>query len=307
MGNKQSCVNMPLNVNILIPEGRSDGLRLVTKTGWNGLGIVCPRSDYIEAKKRPEFKRCGVYILLGEDARSGTPVIYIGETNKIFQRLNSHYQKKDFWQQAIIFTSESNTLNKAVVQCLEAKLMNLARANGQCRLVNRAKLKQLKLSESVQAEADWYFKQMDFLLPILGITVFEAPKAITGGYGGAIDYYFRGSTFCAKGYETRNNGFVVYAGSTAVSKFRKHAMSMGRLYAIRQELIRKKVLKKITNEDRYKFTDNHRFNSPSTAAAICNGRSTNGRIEWKDENGVSLKKRQDDRRKKEIMSEGSVG
>ena len=34
---------------------RSDGLRLVEKSNWVGLGIICPRGRYPEVKRREEF------------------------------------------------------------------------------------------------------------------------------------------------------------------------------------------------------------------------------------------------------------
>ena len=130
MGNKQACASMPFNVKMFIVDGRPDGLRLILKTGWDGLGVVCPRNRYVEARKRPEFKRCGVYVLLGEDEESGIPIIYIGEADEVLQRIDRHYRKKkDFWQQAIIFTSQSNTLNKAQVRYLEVELVKLALVN----------------------------------------------------------------------------------------------------------------------------------------------------------------------------------
>ena len=37
------------------------------------------------------------------------------------------------------------------------------------------------------------------------------------------------------------------------------------------------------------FADDHAFESPSTAAGVVLGRSANGRIEWKDKDGTTLK------------------
>jgi hypothetical protein len=56
---------------------------------------------------------------------------------------------------------------------------------------------------------------------------------------------------------------------------------------LRKELIEKGVL--VDTEKSYIFTQDYEFNSPSTAAGIVLGRSANGRIEWKDSKGVTLK------------------
>ena len=42
-------------------------------------------------------------------------------------------------------------------------------------------------------------------------------------------------------------------------------------------------------DDAYRFTQDYSFSSPSTAAAVALGRSANGRIEWKDKSGKTLK------------------
>jgi len=43
----------------------------------------------------------------------------------------------------------------------------------------------------------------------------------------------------------------------------------------------------------YRFTQDYSFSSPSTAAAVVLGRSANGRIEWKDAQGRTLKELQE--------------
>ena len=43
-----------------------------------------------------------------------------------------------------------------------------------------------------------------------------------------------------------------------------------------------------------KFTQDYRFDSPSTAAGVILGRTANGRIEWKDSGGRPLKHIQTD-------------
>ena len=42
-----------------------------------------------------------------------------------------------------------------------------------------------------------------------------------------------------------------------------------------------------------RLTQDYLFPSPSTAAAVVMGRNANGRIEWKSENGLTLKEIQE--------------
>lgn len=43
----------------------------------------------------------------------------------------------------------------------------------------------------------------------------------------------------------------------------------------------------------YRLTQDYTFNSPSTAAGVLLGRSANGRIEWSDAQGRTLKEIQE--------------
>ena len=43
-----------LSIRIFLPDGTSDGLRIVAKSNWIGRAVVCPRSQFREAKGRPE-------------------------------------------------------------------------------------------------------------------------------------------------------------------------------------------------------------------------------------------------------------
>ncbi|EGI77621.1 DUF4357 domain-containing protein [Hylemonella gracilis] len=63
------------------------------------------------------------------------------------------------------------------------------------------------------------------------------------------------------------------------------------MYDLRQELIANGVL--VQEGSGYRFTQDYPFSSPSTAAAVVLGRSANGRIEWKDAKGRTLKELQE--------------
>ena len=97
----------------------------------------------------------------------------------------------------------------------------------------------------------------------------------------------KGKGVLASGYEA-SQGFVVKAGSQAVAEsvpsMQQHVRGM---FDLRQELIANGVL--ALAEGLYRFTQDYSFSSPSTAAAVVLGRSANGRIEWKDAQGRTLK------------------
>ena len=67
------------SINIFLPDGTPDGLKIVEKSNWTGKGVVCPRVLFGEVKRQEEFERTGVYVLLGETSDGGLPHAYIGE------------------------------------------------------------------------------------------------------------------------------------------------------------------------------------------------------------------------------------
>ena len=62
---------------------------------------------------------------------------------------------------------------------------------------------------------------------------------------------------------------------------------------LRQQLTEREVLK--AEGDSLIFTQDFRFNSPSTAAGVLVGGSANGRLAWKDNRGRTLKAIQEER------------
>jgi hypothetical protein len=127
----------PYWIRILFPDGDPDGLRTIEKSNWNGTGIIIPRTLLRESKQSPEFARTGVYVLVGPPEESGLPRIYVGEGDPIKPRLEQHAAKKDFWTSCIAFTSKDGNLNKAHVQFIESRLIELA-AGQSCRRGLRA-------------------------------------------------------------------------------------------------------------------------------------------------------------------------
>ena len=199
-------------INILVIDGIPDGLRLVEKSNWNGLGIVCPRGRYSEAKKREEFSRSGVYLLVGND-EGLLPDLYVGEADQIRSRLDCHYSddKKEFWQKTFIFTTRGTPLNKAQVKFLEANLLELASTSGRSNLKNKTMPKRPLLSEADEAEMEGYMDELLTILPVLEIPFFEPKKAILAN---KIIYELKGTGYRAQGAEA-NERFLVMKDSIA--------------------------------------------------------------------------------------------
>jgi hypothetical protein len=271
----------PFSIHIFLPDGVPDGLRIVQKSNWTGVGVVCPRPVIVDAKQRSEFGRAGVYILVGPPEEGSLPLVYIGQGDPIRPRLEQHDAKKDFWNSVVFFVSKDENLNKAHIEYLEARLIQIAKTVKRCKLDNGNDPKLPSLSEMDCADCDSFLDEMLLCFPILGLSIFEAPPKPQPAVA---LLHLKGPDAEGTGYETAQ-GFVVLAGARArinevpsihkyISDQRKTLAGLGLL---------------APDGATYRLTQDRTFESPSTAAAVLLGRSANGRIEWKDKEGRTLK------------------
>jgi Domain of unknown function (DUF4357) len=275
------------SLRIFVLGGEFEGLRLVEKSNWNGRGLVCPRATFPRAKARSEFGRTGVYVLSGPEEDGGQLKIYIGEGDPNRARLEQHYARKDFWTTLFLFTSKDEYLNKAHIKFLEARLISTAQEAKRCELDNGNRPALPSMSEADAAEAEGFLREMLICFPVLGLDVFEKPLK---GQSGRQTLILKGKGIEAKGYESPD-GFVVLANSQAV---RDAVPSIHRfMLDMRDSLEKRGVFQ--SDGSGYRLSQDYVFDSPSTAAGVLLGRSANGRLEWKDMKGRSLKQIQEAR------------
>src|SRR5271170_7996757 len=60
-----SIMTEPFTIRVYVPDGDPDGVRIVDRLNWTGVGVVFPRELWQNVSKRAEFGRTGVYILQG--------------------------------------------------------------------------------------------------------------------------------------------------------------------------------------------------------------------------------------------------
>lgn len=276
----------PFSLRIFVADGDPDGLRIVDRSNWSGKALIFPRALYPQVRARDEFQQTGVYLLLGPHENGDGETIYIGEGDPVRPRLEDHYSRKDFWTRAVFFVAGAGQLNKAHVQYLEAQLVKLASEAKRMALENGNKPTEPTLSEADRADMDVFLHNILGILPVLGIHAFEHSPSIKGHHN-TILLTCQGKGVKASGYDTPQ-GFIIRAGSFTVTEevpsLRNNFPNVSRL---REELLKNGVL--TTEGNKYKFVQDYTFNSPSLAAAIVLGRASNGRMDWKDAGGRTLK------------------
>jgi hypothetical protein len=69
----------PFTIRIFVPDGDPEGLRIIDRMNWTGLGIVFTRTDWPKIRQRSDFSKPGVYILIGYVSDDDLPTLYIGQ------------------------------------------------------------------------------------------------------------------------------------------------------------------------------------------------------------------------------------
>lgn len=277
----------PFSIHMFLPDGDPEGLRIISRSNWTGVGVAFTRAGYKAAAKEEEFSSTGVYILVGIDDESSLPAVYIGEGDPVLNRLNSHYAEKDFWDWGIFFASKDGSLNKAHVKYLESRLLQLAKEAKQSNLKNSNGSCQPTLSKADLADMESFLIDMLRIVPLVGLSVFDKPLQHESTERSILRLARK--NISAKGYES-NNGFVVIAGSNARAS-EPSSSTHQFLCTLRKDLVNNGVLKLV--DDKLIFTEDYIFKSPSTAAGVVFGCNANGRVEWKDAQKRTLKELQE--------------
>ena len=273
-------------LTILVATGDPEGVRTVEKSNWTGLGVTFGRSDLATAAELITLP--GVYILLGEDQDEDFDgQIYVGQGEKVGARLQQHQRDdaKEFWTHTVVFVSKDSSLNRAHLLYLEADLIGLAHTAKRVRIANKDRPARPVLSPAAEAEAAGFLAEMLAILPVIGVRAFERPTA--SSVAARRRYFLKGPDTYGEG-EERPDGFLVLAGARG-RVTEAEALSPG-YSRMRERLVSTGVF--VEEGGGYRLVEDRLFRSPSRAAAALLGRNSNGRVEWKDANGTTLKQHQ---------------
>ena len=150
---------MSIALQILLNDEEIDGKKTVYVANRD---IRC---EYVPRHKVSTFKSdyVAVYLLIGSDEEQGD-LIYVGETEEAAIRLLDHNKKKEFWDYAYFFFSNTHNLNKADVKFLEAKIYQTIKEAGRYKLENASIPKESHVHDIRQSELMDMFKTIEFIL-----------------------------------------------------------------------------------------------------------------------------------------------
>jgi hypothetical protein len=275
---------IPKTIQIFLPSGEPQGIRVAEITTRIVQVIAVPRSLIGDFLKMPESGQVAVYFLLGESEETGEPRVYIGQTGDLRGRLKAHDNQKDFWERAAILISRTNSITQTHALFLEWHCLQAVRNAG--RYVDENGNNGTKPHTPPPLEADCLeiYETGNILLTTLGCPLFTPLAKPVVGKDAEEIFYCTASGADARGQYTEE-GFVVLKGSKgrvkSVPSFAGSSWDQLRGRIIESGEMRKEGNTLIVARDLL-------FPNPSKAAALLMGRSANGWTEWKTKDGRTL-------------------
>jgi len=284
------------HIEVFLVEGVPGGITTAEIAGWTGHVLAGPRSDLGDILKRAEAKRNGAYLLLGDDEEAlGGIRCYIGRTEDFINRFRDHSAKKEFWDRVVLITSKDDSFTEGHWGYLEWKLVELAKQAGRTTLANGNDPRGRKLSEAQISDMEAFLEQLHIVLPVLGVNVIRV-RTVTPGLSSAtadspvfslVNEKYKVDARA----QQMGDEFTVLKGSRVVAVWAGtgKARSTKRAYASYRAQHQKLVADGsiVVEDGAGVLTRDIPFGSPSTAAAVALGRSSNGRLEWKGDDGTS--------------------
>jgi hypothetical protein len=270
-------------IKLFLIDGDPNGRISCELSNWSGKAYKIPRIKIKDCNDRDDLISTGVYLLFGKNEQ-GKDQVYIGEAESILKRLHQQLNQKDFWNEAIVFISKDENLNKAHIKYLENRLHDIAKSSNRYTIDNSVNPTQSSISESDRAEMEEFIDYIKMLVNTLGHKVFDEKREIKQNQK-QVSFFIKATRGAEGQGEQTSDGFLVLKSSKAAAKVVNSLTSS--LINYRNKLIEENVI--VNKGEHYEFTDDFIFSSPSAAASIILGRNANGLTEWKNKEGVSLK------------------
>jgi len=266
-------------------DGSIEGVRIIELSGSSVKAFVVPRIKLNDIKAREEINWPSLYMLIN----SGDNQLYIGESEKFYDRVKNHDQKKDFWDLAVAIVSKDNSLEKSDVKYLESLAVEKAKATAAMEVLNKTAPLRNNIHEFKVHTLDKILEDTALIAESLGFSIFTSKQSNEDQV-----WIVKSKKTHARA-EFRGDRFIILSGSV-IDK--STAPSWRDAYpALKEE--REHLFEKFgtDNGDTVTLTENVPFKSPNLAGHFATGRSVNAWTTWKNK---------DDKTMDEIIRKGGV-
>ena len=281
------------SVNLYFMDGDSTGRIKCTVPNWTGTTYRIPRTELEKCRGRDDLMQSGVYFLFGATEDTGDLLVYIGQAGirkngeGVLYRLQEHKRNadKDYWTEAVVFTTSNNSFGPTEVSYLEHRFCAMALEAKRYIVKNGNDPNIGNVTEEKESELEEFIDYARLVMGALGHKIFEPltakpaePTVPTASNSGVILELKQGA-IDAKGQRV-SDGFVVLKGS--IIKPELSGKCRDHVKRLREKYLSKLDANSVLLEDLL-------FTSPSYAASFVVGRDMNGLTAWKTAEGKTLK------------------
>lgn len=282
------------SINLYLMDGTAIGRIKCTLANWTGVAYKLPRTELDKCTERDDLRQSGVYFLFGSSDQTGENSVYIGQAGSrkngegILYRLQEHKRKpdKEYWTEAVVFTTSNNSFGPTEISYLENRFCNMASTAKRYVVKNGNDPTSGHITEEKESELEEFIDNARIVMGTLGHKVFEPLIGVSTTATSvecALNHdnlYFISRSGANAKCKLTSEGIVVLAGSriraTVVPSCPEYAKAARE--ENKQDIDQSNVLLK-----------DLLFKTPSGASAFVLGAPTNGNIEWKTIDGKTLK------------------
>lgn len=158
---------------VIVPlENGPEGIRKLYSPTVKIEAYIIPREYFRVFRNYDVAKRAGVYILYNKQQTE----LYIGQTGSDFiGRLDNHNKTKDFWDTAIVFTTDSKDLTPTHAKILESRIISRAKELG-LKTNNRANSFEPDVDEIIKKTSEKWEEEIVYITKLLNISFFIQKK-----------------------------------------------------------------------------------------------------------------------------------
>lgn len=273
------------SINVYLIDGTPTGKIKCTLQNWTGVAYKIPRNLLDTYKDNPvlakHLKQTGIYFLLGEND-IGEQFIYVGQASirkngeGLSIRLQEHKSnlEKDYWNEAIVFTTQNDALGPTEISYLENKFCSMAALAGRYIVKNGNEPNPGNITEEKESEMEEFVEYARIIMGVLGHKTFEPviqkEETKKEEISNTPIFNFKSSKFKATATVTAE-GFILLKGSQISAKLHNSA---------KPNVIKARTQYKDKISENGILLDDIPFSSPSFAASFVGGASLSGNECW---------------------------
>lgn len=245
-------------------DGNLNGPRAISAVHISFDGVCFDRADRNKLSACEYIHERGIYFLCSQNSEDDESRFYVGMTRTGLNRIDTHIadKAKNWFKYCYIFTyGKMIPVSSDVIELIENHYIQRFENNPNFMLDNKVSHKKT-YSNTDKAIAGECIKHIDFLIDVFGLFKQKQLKHAND----CLFYIKRKNLKAQMMWDIQANHFIVLAGSEITKGF---DCEENREIAI--------------------LDHDEIFNSPSAASSFVIGKSSNGKVEWIDEEGKPLK------------------